>query len=117
MHERSQFGRWGEKAAAAYLTHQGYEILARNYHCRYGELDIVAREGNEIVFVEVKSRRSDSFGSPASAVDARKVLRLRRTARDFLYRYRRPGESYRFDVIEIITLFGSLHLNHLKHYF
>ena len=76
MHERTRFGRWGERAAAAYLRHQGYIIEAQNYSSSHGELDLVARKGHLLVFVEVKSRRTDLYGRPRDAVTEEKAARI-----------------------------------------
>jgi putative endonuclease len=77
---RRAFGRAGEDLAAAWYEAQGYEVLARNWSCREGELDIVARRGCLYVFCEVKARRSEAFGLPAEAVGPLKQARLRRLA-------------------------------------
>ncbi|PSK95663.1 uncharacterized protein UPF0102 [Murinocardiopsis flavida] len=73
-------GQWGEDAAAAYLKREGMRILARNWRCRHGELDIVASHGGVLVAVEVKTRSSGRFGSPLEAVGPEKRARLRRLA-------------------------------------
>ncbi|CAG0930904.1 partial hypothetical protein, partial [Planctomycetaceae bacterium] len=62
-------GKQGEDEAAAFLEGKGYAVLERNYRCRYGEIDIVARDGRTVVFVEVKTRGSDRFGTPTASVD------------------------------------------------
>ncbi|MFT4305555.1 MAG: YraN family protein [Microbacterium sp.] len=76
MADKDELGRRGEEVASAYLRTCGWTILARNWRGEHGELDIVAREGAEIVVVEVKTRSSDLFGHPLEAVDARKLSRL-----------------------------------------
>ena len=77
-------GKQGEALAAAYLTQAGYRILERNYRCIFGEVDIVAEEGGILAFVEVKSRRSESFGAPQLAVGPRKQRSLSRIALHYL---------------------------------
>ena len=77
-------GRWGEEQAAAYLRERGYAILACNWRCRFGELDLVAEDGAFLCFVEVKLRRSERFGAGAEFVDERKQARLRMTAALYL---------------------------------
>lgn len=116
MHERTRFGRWGGRAAAAYLRHQGYIIEAQNYSSSHGELDLVARKGHLLVFVEVKSRRTDLYGRPRDAVTEEKAARIRETAYEYLQDHKRPGDRIRYDVIEIMMLFGHFQLNHLKNY-
>ena len=98
--ESRLLGRWGESLAADYLRGRGYEILASGWHCRFGELDLVARTGDYLCFVEVKLRRSDAFGRPGEFVDRRKRERLRTSAQ--LYLAEHPtGLQPRFDVVEI----------------
>jgi len=76
-------GAAGEANACAFLRESGYEIVARNWRTRRGEIDIIAREGDVVVFVEVKARTSDEFGGPEAAVDKRKQRRLIAAARAF----------------------------------
>lgn len=72
-----ELGRYGEDVAVRHLHDQGLVILERNWRCRAGEIDIVARHGDVLVFCEVKTRRSDRFGSPVEAVTPRKLARMR----------------------------------------
>lgn len=95
-------GNEGERLAAGYLRRQGYKILARRYRTALGELDLVARDGACIVFVEVKTRRSALAGQPHEAVDRAKQAQLTRLALAFLKRYRRLEQPARFDVVSII---------------
>ena len=100
---RQRIGRWGEATAAEYLSKRGYAILARNVHTRYGEIDLLARapEGM-LVFVEVKTRTSRSFGYPEEAVDARKLGHLVSSAEAYLQEH--PDldfQGWRIDVIAI----------------
>ena len=105
MAERNELGRWGEQLAARYLQRRGYELLAANYRSRFGEIDLIAARGAYLVFVEVKLRRDDRYGSAAAFVDARKQLRLRQTAETWLLEH--PDERQpRFDVIEIYAPAG-----------
>lgn len=80
MADKDERGRAGEQRAVEHLTARGYRILDRNWRCRQGELDIVAARGGHLVAVEVKTRRSERFGHPFEAVDARKRARLWRLA-------------------------------------
>ena len=105
MAASGELGRWGERLAADYLRRGGYEILAANFRCRYGELDLIAARGGVLAFVEVKLRKSDAYGSAAAFVDARKQQRLRQTAETWLLEH--PDERQpRFDVIEIYAPAG-----------
>jgi putative endonuclease len=98
---RQTFGKTGEDLAAAELERRGYEILARRYRTRCGEIDIVARDGETTVFVEVKARATAEFGTAAEAVTRRKQLKLIAMARDYLARNELPNVACRFDVVAI----------------
>ena len=94
-------GRWGEDRAATHYRRLGYDIVDRNWRCEYGELDLVVRHGDTVVFCEVKARRSDSFGGPEAAVGRRKQLRVRRTAAAWLAAHDVRRVDVRFDVVAI----------------
>ena len=96
-------GRRGEDAAIEYLKAQNYVILDRNFTCHFGEIDIVAWDGEYVVFVEVKARKDDSFGLPREAVDWRKQKTIVKCAEYWLYKNKRIGVSVRFDVVEILS--------------
>jgi putative endonuclease len=98
---RRTLGKDGEDLACAELARRGYEILARGYRTRAGEIDIVAQHGHTIVFVEVKTRRDDAFGSGASAVTVGKQRRIGLMALDYLSRRGLHGRPCRFDVVAI----------------
>ena len=91
-------GEPAENLAAAFLERRGLTILERNYRCRFGEIDIVARSGALLVFVEVRARRSEAFGGAASSITAAKRRRLVATARHYLAT-RRVDRACRFDVV------------------
>lgn len=93
-------GREGEDAAATYLETLGYRILRRNLRGPGGEIDIVARDGATLVFVEVKARENARFGSALGAVDGRKRNRIRALAEDFL-QFLPPSTKVRFDVVTL----------------
>lgn len=101
MSTRKMLGKWGESRAAEYLESKGYTILDRNAYSRYGEIDLVARQGDQLVFVEVKTRRSHSFGDPEQAVDARKQAHLVSAALAYLQANPDLDLSWRIDVIAI----------------
>ncbi len=101
-------GREGEASAAAYLRKQKYEVIGANYHCRFGELDLIARKGRLVVFVEVKLRKNDRFGTAAEAVTASKQEKLRKAALSWLASHDCDAPT-RFDVIEIYTETGKIH--------
>ncbi len=99
--QRRALGRQGEDQAAAWYVAQGYTVLARNWRCREGEIDLVVRRGATVVFVEVKARRTDRFGVPAEAVTPVKQRRLRTLARRYLEATDERGQL-RFDVVSIL---------------
>ena len=99
--ERQALGKAGEDRAVEELERRGYAILARRYRTRHGEIDIVARDGETTVFVEVKARLTAEFGTAAAAVTAVKQRRLVRMAVDYLARHRLAGRPCRFDVVAI----------------
>jgi putative endonuclease len=98
---RQVLGKDGEDLACDELRRRGYAILARRYRTRVGELDIVARDGETLVFIEVKARRSDEFGAPGEAVTWRKRRKLQAMALDFLARGRLSAVPCRFDVVAV----------------
>lgn len=94
-------GQAGEDTGVAMLREAGFEVVDRNFRCRYGEVDAVALDGDTIVFVEIKTRRTSAFGSPQEAVTGRKQARIARVAAHYL-KLRRWGERpVRFDVIAL----------------
>lgn len=106
------FGNRGEQIASNFLEDSGYQILARNYTVRAGELDIVAQAGETIVFVEVKTRRS-GIERPAQAVTPAKIGKLSRAALRYLSERGWLERDIRFDVIEIVFPGDSVEINHI----
>ncbi len=99
--DRITLGKSGEDLACLELRRRGYAIVARRYRTRAGEIDIVARDGGTLVFVEVKTRRSLRFGHPAEAVTARKQAKIRAMACDYLARAALGDCPCRFDVVAV----------------
>ena len=100
--DRRALGSYGEQLAARYLTDHGVQVVERNWRCAQGEVDLVARDGDCLVFCEVKTRRSVRFGGPLEAVDWRKVARLRRLAAAWLREHDVHCARVRIDVIAIV---------------
>ncbi len=100
---RRAFGAAGEDRAASWYRDHGYEVLDRNWRCKEGELDLVVGRGREVVFVEVKARRTDRFGTPAEAVTPAKQRRLRTLAGQYLAASRVRADTIRFDVVCILA--------------
>jgi putative endonuclease len=91
-------GRHAEDVAAAYLQRRGLKLIVRNYRCRFGEIDLIAREGKTLVFIEVRMRASDGFGGAAASITAAKRGKLLRTARHYLSATAR-APACRFDAL------------------
>lgn len=98
---RHVVGKAGEESAVQYLCQQGYQILERNYRCRFGEIDLIARDGRTLVFIEVKTRRSQTFGPAAAAVTLEKQRHLVKASQVYLIQQRKAYELCRFDVVTI----------------
>ena len=107
-----RLGAKGERRAVKHLKSAGYKILKRNYKCPFGEVDIIAEKGDTVAFVEVKTRLSDNFGTPAEAVDAQRRQRYVQTAK-FYFSGREIDSVVRFDIIEIFRN----EINHIENAF
>jgi putative endonuclease len=103
-----EIGNYGERVAAAFLRRQGYRVLTRNYRVTGGEIDLVCRHGDILVFVEVRSRAGEMFGRPAESIDTRKEDALRHAARRYLELLGRQDIPYRFDAVEVRLDAGSI---------
>ncbi|HVA60305.1 MAG TPA: YraN family protein [Mycobacteriales bacterium] len=106
-------GRWGEDLAARHLEEDGFVLLARNWRCELGELDLIGRGADLLVVCEVKTRRGVRFGSPADAVTAAKARRLRRLAGRWLAQHRPGVAAVRIDVITVLLRGDGVQLDHL----
>jgi putative endonuclease len=102
--DRKAFGFYGENTAVKYLTKNGYKILEKNFRTIFGEIDIIAKEKDTIVFVEVKTRKSDDFVSPLESVDSKKQKHLIRAGLSYL-KSKKIFEKVpcRFDVVSIVS--------------
>ena len=98
---RQILGSQGEATAARFLKRKGYTIIKKNYRCSYGEIDLIAQDGDTLVFVEVKTRTSQDFGGPAAAVNFRKQVQISKTAHNFLTELNSDTDA-RFDVVSIL---------------
>jgi len=113
----NRLGKTGEDAATLYLRTKGYKIMSRNYRSRFGEIDIVAKTGETVVFVEVKTRGKNPVDTPGSAVDVYKRQKLIKTAKCYIISEQLFDTDLRFDVIEV-ELYG-LHckIEHIENAF
>jgi putative endonuclease len=108
-------GAYGERLAAQHLTDAGMVLLDRNWRCRLGEIDIVARDGGTLVFCEVKTRRGEGYGPPAAAVVATKARRLRQLAALWLKDHSVRPDEIRFDVVSVLPQpRGGARVEHLR---
>ena len=113
---RRRLGAFGERLAAAHLEAKGYRIRARNFRCREGEIDIVAQDGETLVFVEVRTRRGDALGGPAESVTDRKGARLVVAATAYVQTLPEPPADQRIDVVAIQLSPGGrlLSIDHIE---
>ena len=100
-------GERGEKFAARYLRRHGYKILVRRFKSRAGEIDIVCRQKDWLVFVEVKTRKSDQYGAPSEAVTREKQKHISKVALEYLRLLDNPRIRWRFDIVEVIMQDGA----------
>jgi putative endonuclease len=113
-----QYGQLGERAAKKQLRRQGLKFLTSNFRSKRGEIDLVFRDADCLVFVEVKTRSSEEWVRPAAAVDAERRRRLTRTALDYLRLLKNPAVKVRFDIVEVLLEEGQVHeVRHLPNTF
>ncbi len=98
---RRRLGNWGEGVAAIQLEAEGYAIVARNWRCAVGEIDIVARDGETLVFVEVKTRRGRAYGAPEEALTPRKAQKLLQLGAQYVYEQALGDINWRIDLVAI----------------
>lgn len=111
----SNVGKDGEELAAAFLNRLGYKILQRNFHSRFGEIDIIAKDKSQVIFVEVKSRKTFGFGQPIEAINLKKLNGLIKTGQYYLLINNIGNADYRFDAIEVFLNNSGLDkINHVK---
>ena len=113
---RQQIGRLGEAAAVRYLERAGWRIVERNYRCPYGEIDIVAQDGETIVFVEVRARSGEAFGGPEESVTPAKAGRMARCALAYVQAHPEQCAAWRIDFMAVRIARGRVtHLEHFQH--
>ena len=114
---RTKLGTWGESLACRHLQGKGYRITATNYRNRHGEVDIVARDGEELVFVEVRTRRPGSYGAPEESLSPAKVRRLLNTCQEYVQEMEFDEIGWRIDLVCIYLGRGGRveDVQHLTH--
>lgn len=117
MYIKQEIGKLGEDIAANFLIEKGYIILDRNFECRQGELDIIAKDKDEIVFIEVKTRTSNKYGTPSEAVNKIKQKHMLQSIKYYLFIRNLNQEFVRIDVIEVNIKGNIVKVNHIKQAF
>jgi putative endonuclease len=112
--DRGELGRTGESLAAQYLERHGWRVVARNVRYREGEIDIVARRNGVLAFIEVKTRRSARYGSPAEAVTWTKQRRIRALAARYLIEHHTSADAIRFDVMDVARDGPGFRMTHIE---
>ena len=108
MSTAAEIGNYGERVAASFVRRHGYKVLTRNYKTTRGEIDLVCRHGNVLVFIEVKTRSADAVVRPADSIDAGKEEALRRAADRYLELLDRDDLIHRFDAVEVQLKAGTI---------
>ena len=107
-------GEKGEKIAEDYLKHTGHKIICKNFYTKRGEIDIIARKSNCLIFIEVKTRTNYKYGTPAMAINYYKKKNLKNAIKIFLYLNNIVNYCIRFDVIEVFLKKDKYKINHIK---
>jgi len=113
MDARRLFGNSGERLAEQFLLKHGMHVLSRQYRTRFGEIDLIVKDNNEIVFVEVKTRRGNDFGHPEESVTKGKLEKIVRTGEWYLQETHQTSALYRIDVVAITYGTGDPEIHHL----
>ena len=114
---RTGLGRWGEEVAGRFLRDRGYQVLATNYRCQYGEVDIVTHDGQDLVFVEVRTRQGLEFGTPEESLTNAKVGHLVDSCQDYIQKHGLESAEWRIDLVCIYVGRGRKLrcIKHLRH--
>lgn len=117
MIQKQKLGKYGEDVATQFLKDRGYSIVARNWRCSIGEIDVVAKDKSRLVFVEVKTRNGTGYGHPFEAITAAKVARMRKLVAQWCLENGTSGSEVRLDAIAVIVRGGKIGIEHLKQVF
>ncbi len=117
MNANQDVGKYGEDRAAEFLTRLGYELIERNWRGPGGEIDIVARDRDCLVFAEVKTRTRTGFGHPFEAITSQKLQRMRRLVAQWCKSKELSGSKVRLDALSVLLVDGRVHIEHLKQVF
>ena len=108
------FGKQGEEITSDFLIKKGYKILCRNWHSRFGEVDIIAQKNNQIIFIEVKTRKTDSMGSGIESVTRKKINKIIRTGISYLNKNNIQYKSYKIEIVVLKLENSSVNIKHYK---
>ena len=114
IYPKHEIGKLGEEIVTKYLQKEGYEILNRNFFSRKGEIDIIAKDKDELVFIEVKTRSNKKFGKPSESVTEFKQKHIIKAAKYYLYITKQENELVRIDVIEVSISKKKYYIHHIK---
>jgi len=118
MYQKHLIGEMGEDYATKYLESKGYKIIKRNFFCKRGEIDIIAKDKNEFVFIEVKTRTGSQYGQPSEAVNKQKQAHMYGTVEFYVMANNLEKAYIRLDVIEVFMRYDSTYtINHIKQAF
>jgi putative endonuclease len=111
---KNTLGKKGEQYIVERIKKKGWEVLETNFHNRFGEIDIIAKDGDEVVFIEVKTRTNDFFGTPEESVTKYKLQKILSTAQNYLLQKKWEDVFYRFDVFSVLQKNGTVSIEHFK---
>ena len=114
---KHKIGATGQQAAESFLQKKGYNVLARNFRKKFGEIDLVMQDGEYVVFVEVKARSALTHGHPREAVGSTKQKRIIETAQAYLAQHMLTDIGVRFDVVEVLMQHGQVYVSHIENAF
>lgn len=116
MYFKQEVGKWGENLACKYLEENNYKVIERNYYCKQGEVDIIAKDDKkkEIVFIEVKTRSNFKYGNPAEAVNKKKRNHIKKVINYYIYKKHLYNIAIRIDIIEVYIQKQKYKINHIK---
>lgn len=116
MNKKQYIGRLGENKSIEYLQNNNYQILEKNFYCKFGEIDIIAldKQENEIVFLEVKTRTNLSYGMPIESINNKKIKHIEKTINYYIINRKIPKLDIRIDAIEVLVSGNKCFINHIK---
>ena len=117
MFNNVQSGHYGQKAAEDFLREKGMTLKEANFKVSRGEIDLIMKDSEYIVFVEVKYRRGLEYGLPREAVNFHKQQQIKKVALHYIARKRLQNQDFRFDVVELLEMDGELQINHIENAF